>query len=146
MMQIAQLIAQRSTCNRLQVGTVITNNDMTTINAIGYNGGARGLKNECESDEPGKCGHIHSEENALIKADYNIKNKKIFITCSPCKQCAKKIVNAKISQVYFAELYRDPEPMQILSKANINVFQVDVKKNDFKFFHINTLIKRGKER
>src|SRR3989442_15005021 len=55
-MRMAEELAKRSTCARLQVGTVITTPDLTQVLGIGYNGNARGLPNRCDTNEPGKCG------------------------------------------------------------------------------------------
>ena len=129
MMKTAMIFSERSTCDRLHVGAVITNEEMTNIDAIGYNGGARGLSNACESTEPGKCGHIHAEINAIIKSNYNIPNKRIFITHSMCSACAKAIINARISRVYFRVQYRDKEPIKMLQKAGVEVYCVDTERN-----------------
>src|SRR5436190_22672404 len=67
-MRMAEELAKRSTCARLQVGTVITTSDLTQVLGIGYNGNARGLPNRCDSTTPGSCGCLHSEQNALLKA------------------------------------------------------------------------------
>jgi deoxycytidylate deaminase len=67
-MRMAEELAKRSTCARLQVGTVIATPDLTQVLGIGYNGNARGLANRCDSSIPGACGCLHSEQNALIKA------------------------------------------------------------------------------
>jgi len=130
MMDLAFSIAERSTCSRLKVGCVITNSEMTEINAIGYNGGAKGQGNECESLEPGKCGHLHAEINALIKADYSVKNKKAFITTIPCRNCAKALVNGDIVEVYFHHSYRDMSALEIFKAAGILVFQLDDEGNE----------------
>ncbi|TMF18039.1 MAG: hypothetical protein E6I36_14240, partial [Chloroflexi bacterium] len=57
-MRMAEELAKRSTCARLQVGTVITTPDLTQVLGIGYNGNARGLPNRCDSTTPGSCGCI----------------------------------------------------------------------------------------
>src|SRR6185295_3350876 len=67
-MRMAEELAKRSTCVRLQVGTVVTDQRLENVLAIGYNGNARGLPNRCDSSVPGSCGCIHSEMNALVKA------------------------------------------------------------------------------
>src|SRR5947209_16357815 len=81
-MRMAEELAKRSTCARNQVGTVITNSDLTQVLGIGYNGNARGLPNRCDGDEPGRCGCIHSEANALIKAGASEPGKVMFVTTS----------------------------------------------------------------
>ena len=68
-MKMAKLMAERSTCVRLHVGTVITSTDFRKVLSVGYNGNASGLHNGCDSTEPGKCGCLHSEENAVINCD-----------------------------------------------------------------------------
>src|SRR6266550_2535309 len=72
-MRMAEELAKRSTCARLQVGSVITSGDLTQVLGIGYNGNARGLPNRCDGTEPGRCGCIHSEANALVKAGAQIE-------------------------------------------------------------------------
>lgn len=75
-MNLAIKLSERSTCARLQVGTVITTTDFRKVLAIGYNGNASGLHNGCDSTEVGACGCLHSEENAIINCDVsrNIDN------------------------------------------------------------------------
>jgi dCMP deaminase len=141
MMGMAELVSKRSTCVRLQVGCVITNENLTSIEAFGYNGGARGLSNECESLEPGKCGHIHAEVNALIKCNYGTKHKKMFVTHSPCKQCAKLLINAGIEEVYCKFLYRDfEEPLEILRLANVRMFAYRGIENEGYFIDLINLV------
>ena len=74
-MRMAEELAKRSTCARLQVGTVVTNQALENVLAIGYNGNARGLPNRCDSTVPGSCGCIHSEMNALVKAPGSVRDK-----------------------------------------------------------------------
>ena len=62
-MRMAEELAKRSTCARLQVGTVVTDQRLENVLAIGYNGNARGLPNKCDSTVPGSCGCIHSERS-----------------------------------------------------------------------------------
>src|SRR5207302_7338657 len=67
-MRMAEELAKRSTCARLRVGTVVTDQLLENVLAIGYNGNARGLPNRCDSSVPGSCGCMHSEMTALVKA------------------------------------------------------------------------------
>src|SRR5438105_14592422 len=64
-MRMAEELAKRSTCVRLQVGTVVTDQQLENVLAIGYNGSARGLPNKYDSAVPGSCGCIHSGLTAL---------------------------------------------------------------------------------
>lgn len=125
MMLTATIFASRSCCSRLKVGCVVTNESLSNIISIGYNGAAKGLPNQCESDEPGKCGCNHAELNGILKSDYSIPNKKIFITHSPCRNCAKYIINASIKEVYFNELYRDSSGIDLLTKSSILVYHIN---------------------
>ena len=124
--QFAQLVATRSTCKRLQVGSVITSGDFTRVLAIGYNGNARGLPNTCDREEPGNCGCIHSEINALLKLDYTEPTKLMFLTDTPCLACAKAIINAGIDAVYYVRQYRNPEGIELLRSTGIPTQQVDL--------------------
>ena len=118
-MRMAEELAKRSTCLRLQVGTVITTPDLTQVLGIGYNGNARGLPNRCDSTEPGRCGCIHSEANALLKAGAALPGKTMFVTVSPCRMCAKMIVNANVARVFYRTAYRDASGLDILAAAGI---------------------------
>jgi dCMP deaminase len=118
-MRMAEELAKRSTCARLQVGTVITDPLLEHVVAIGYNGNARGFPNRCDSDEAGRCGCIHSEMNALVKAPGQLRDKVAFITASPCVMCAKLIVQANISHVFYREAYRDPAGLGVLQQAGV---------------------------
>ncbi len=112
-------MATRSTCKRLNVGSVVTNGDFTRVLAIGYNGNARGLPNTCDRDEAGNCGCIHSEINALLKLDYTEPEKIMFITDSPCVACSKAIINAGIQHVYYLREYRVSTGLGLLRGAGI---------------------------
>ena len=119
-------MATRSTCKRLQVGSVVTSGDFTRVLAIGYNGNARGLPNTCDREEPGNCGCIHSEINALLKLDYTEPTKLLFLTDTPCLDCAKAIINASIDAVYYLREYRKTEGLDLLRSVGIPTQQVDV--------------------
>ena len=118
----AQTIAKRSYDPRFQVGAVVVTEDNCQVLAIGYNGNYAGGPNEVESREPGQSGMIHAEINALIKLDYNNpKKKKLYLTLSPCRMCAKAIVNAGIREVIYKEAYRDLSGVELLKKCGITV-------------------------
>ena len=118
-MRMAEELAKRSTCARLQVGTVITDANLENVVAIGYNGNARGFPNRCDSDEAGKCGCIHSEMNALVKSPGQLREKVAFITASPCAMCAKLVVQANISHVFYRERYRSAAGLDMLERGGI---------------------------
>jgi len=129
-MHLAWLMSQRSTCKRLNVGCVIVSPDYRKVIAVGYNGNATGLKNECDSSEPGKCGCIHAEENAVINCDVpRTTPKVVFCTHLPCKMCAKRLVNlGGVRKVYYDEDYRLREGLDVLRDAGIRYQRLSVPK------------------
>lgn len=124
-MRMAEELAKRSTCRRLSVGTVITDPTLENVVAIGYNGNARGFPNDCDAPTPGACGCIHSEMNALVKAPGNLADKVVFVTASPCPMCAKLMVQAQVSHVYYREPYRRPEGLGVLQAAGVVAVRYD---------------------
>src|SRR5215467_3382434 len=124
-MRMAEELAKRSTCARLQVGTVITTPDLTQVLGIGYNGNARGLPNRCDTTTPGACGCLHSEQNALIKAGAQLPGKVMFVSASPCVMCAKMAINANVAKVYYREAYRDPSGLDVLRQGGVEVIHYD---------------------
>jgi len=118
-MRMAEELAKRSTCVRLQVGSVVTDQQLENVVAIGYNGNARGLPNTCDSAVPGNCGCIHSEMNALVKAPGSLRDKVMFISASPCVMCAKLIINAGVSHVFYRKAYRDPSGIEVLQRGGV---------------------------
>lgn len=124
--QMAHLISKRSYDPRNQVGAVVVTDDNTQVLSVGYNGNYSGGPNEVESEIPGESGMIHAEINALLKMDYNNPKKKImYVTLSPCKMCAKALVNAGISTVKYTQEYRNTEGVDILKSAGIEVIKLD---------------------
>ena len=124
-MRMAEELAKRSTCARNQVGSVITTGDLTQVLGIGYNGNARGLPNACDAAEAGRCGCLHSEANALLKAGAQTPGKLMFVTVSPCVMCAKMVVNSNVRTVYYRTAYRDPAGVAVLRQAGLDVIQYD---------------------
>jgi dCMP deaminase len=118
-MRMAEELAKRSTCARLQVGTVVTDQLLENVLAIGYNGNARGLPNRCDSAVPGSCGCIHSEMNALVKAPGATRDKVMFVSSSPCTMCAKLIINSGVTHVFYRKAYRDPSGIEVLEEGGV---------------------------
>lgn len=120
---LAFSLARRSTCKRLKVGTVITSTDYRKVLAIGYNGNASGLPNCCDRDEPGNCGCLHSEENAVINCDSPRHIEKyVFVSHLPCSACAKRLINlGNVKKVIYGYDYRKRDSLDILSAAGILV-------------------------
>lgn len=125
-LKLAQTLSQRSTCIRLQVGTVITTTDFRKVLAVGYNGNATGLPNCCDREEPGNCGCLHSEENAVINCDAprNVE-KYVFVTHLPCVGCAKRLINlGNVKKVFYGEEYRIRDSVRLLESVGIEVEQL----------------------
>jgi len=125
-MSIAKVVAQRSYDPRLKVGSIVVSADNTQMLSIGYNGNYKGGPHEPESLDAGQSGFIHSEANALIKCDFNFgKKKHMYLTHSPCRACAKLIVNAEIARVVYDVPYRDMSGLEILTSMGIEVFSLE---------------------
>lgn len=121
----AHMISQRSIDPKYKVGAVIVTSDNTQVLALGYNGDHKGGPNVRDSLDHGHSGLIHAEINALIKCDYNNpKDKKMYVTLSPCCVCAKAIINAGIKEVIFHERYVDSTGIDILQSCGIIVRSV----------------------
>ncbi len=119
-------ISRRSPDPKFQVGAVIVTKDNTQVLALGYNGDHKGGPNCRDSMEHGQSGFIHAEINALIKMDYNNpKDKKMYLTHTPCPVCAKAIVNAGIKEVYYISDYTNMTGLGILKETGIKVLKLE---------------------
>jgi dCMP deaminase len=123
-MDFAKIISERSYDPRHKVGAIVVTQDNTQVLAVGYNGNYSGGPNEVESGSPGESGMLHAEINALLKLDYNNPKKKtMYVTLSPCRMCAKAIINSGIDEVIYNEEYRDTSGLEILSSGGVSVFK-----------------------
>jgi dCMP deaminase len=122
-MSLAHALAKRSTCSRAKVGTVVTSTDFRKVLAVGYNGNATGLANCCDRDEPGNCGCLHSEENAVINCDApRATTKLVFVTMLPCSMCAKRLINlGGVQQIFYDVEYRSRDSLALLETSGIQV-------------------------
>lgn len=121
-METAHTIARRSCDPRYRVGALVVTQDNTQVLSLGYNGNYRGGPNEVESEVPGESGFLHAEINCLLKLDYNNpKQKVLYVTLSPCRMCAKAIVNAGISEVVYDSEYRDASGLDVLRSVGVRV-------------------------
>lgn len=125
-MELAASLAARSTCSRLNVGTVITSTDYRKVLAVGYNGNAAGLPNACDRIDAGNCGCLHSEENAVINCDSPRSiEKHVFVTHLPCTGCAKRLINlGGVKKVFYRNEYRSLDSIGLLQSVGIEVFQL----------------------
>jgi dCMP deaminase len=133
-MQIAELVASRSTCLRRSVGAVIVKNKR--ILATGYNGAPSGISHCAETgclraqlqvpsgERHELCRGIHAEQNAIIQAashGVTISGADLYCTNHPCSICAKMIINAGLKTIYYKEGYADALSAKMLSEADITL-------------------------
>lgn len=113
-------LATLSKCEERKVAAIITDRDLTQIYSIGLNGGPKGLV-DCMCKIDGKYGCVHAEINALIKCRSDAPGKVMFVSLSPCKQCAAAIINAPggFSTVYYLQQWKDTTGVELLKKAGI---------------------------
>ncbi len=137
-MQIALMVATRSTCLRRQVGAVIVKEKR--ILATGYNGAPRDLPH-CEEvgclrekmgipsgERQEICRGLHAEQNAIIQAALHrtgIKDAVLYTTLEPCITCSKMIINAGIKKIFFKEDYPDSLGREMLTEAKIELIKLE---------------------
>ena len=126
-LRMARIWAENSYCQRRQVGAIIVKDQM--IISDGFNGTPSGFENVCE-DESGTTNPyvLHAEANAISKVarSYNSSNgATLYVTASPCLECAKLIIQAGIKRVVFNELYRITDGIDLLKRAGIECVYID---------------------
>jgi len=129
-MEIAHVVAKRSTCPRLNVGSVVVWDNRVV--SIGYNGAPAGKPHCTEIGCKMQHGHcvstIHAEVNAIAHVPIEISKlpgKSIYITNAPCSKCAQVIMNnGTIARVFFGGAYQDTSPLGDLINRGIYVYRV----------------------
>jgi dCMP deaminase len=128
-MNIAQVVASRSTCPRKFVGAVIVRD--RTILSTGYNGSIRGMPHCTDAGHMMENDHcvatIHAEANAIIQAAKTgaiIDGGTIYVTASPCWNCFKQIANAGIRRIVYGEFYRDDRIFDVAARLSIDLLHV----------------------
>ena len=126
-LRMARIWAENSYCQRRQVGALVVKQGM--IISDGYNGTPSGFENVCE-DETGvtKPYVLHAEANAITKlarSSNNSDGATIYITASPCIECAKLIIQAGIKRVVYGEQYRLTDGIDLLRRAGIEVVYLE---------------------
>ena len=124
---MAAVWAKNSYCKRRQVGALLVKDRM--IISDGYNGTPSGFENICE-DENGvtKPYVLHAEANAITKvakSGNNSKGATLYVTASPCMECAKLMIQSGISRVVYRDEYRLTDGVDLLRKAGIEVEKID---------------------
>ena len=134
-MEIATVVAKRSTCLRNHVGALFVKNKR--ILSTGYNGASSGLEHcdiaGCARDGVASgtrhelCRAVHAEQNAIIQAalhGISIEGATLYCTHQPCILCAKMMINARIAKVVYCESYPDGTALDFLQQAGIEVVRV----------------------
>jgi dCMP deaminase len=126
-MQIAGCHAELSKAKRKKVGACLVTK--TGVCLTGYNGTPHGADNDCEDAQGStKQSVIHAELNCILKAakeGVSIQGSILYVTLSPCLQCAAMLVQAGVTQVIYLEEYRDTSGIQFLRNSGINVYHFD---------------------
>ncbi len=123
---MARVWSLNSYCIRRQVGALMVKDKM--IISDGYNGTPSGFENQCEEDGKTKAYVLHAEANAITKvakSNNSSHGATMYITASPCIECAKLIIQAGITRVVYSEDYRSDDGIALLRRAGIQVDQVD---------------------
>jgi dCMP deaminase len=129
-MNIASVVATRSTCDRRYVGAVIVRG--RTILSTGYNGSIRGVPHCSEVGHMMENGHciatVHAEANAIIQAAKNgvsTDGATLYVTASPCWSCFKMLANAGIKKIVYGENYGDKRVFDTAGRIGITMKSID---------------------
>ncbi|MCR5456003.1 MAG: dCMP deaminase family protein [Bacteroidales bacterium] len=127
-LRMARIWAENSYCTRRQVGALIVKDKM--IISDGYNGTPSGFENVCElEDGTTKPYVLHAEANAITKvakSNNNSLGATLYVTASPCMECAKLIIQSGIKRVVYGEMYRLTDGLDLLHRANIETVFIDI--------------------
>lgn len=126
-LRMAEIWAENSYCKRRKVGALLVKDKM--IISDGYNGTPSGFENVCE-DETGTTYPyvLHAEANAITKvarSNNSSEGATLYITTSPCIECAKLIIQAGIVRIVYKELYRITDGIDLLKSAGIECVHID---------------------
>ncbi len=130
-LRMAEIWAENSYCKRRQVGALLVKDKM--IISDGYNGTPAGFENVCEDEyDVTKPYVLHAEANAITKvarSNNSSENATLYITDSPCMECAKLIIQAGIRRVVYSKKYRNVEGLDLLTRAGIELIYIDEENN-----------------
>ena len=127
-LRMALIWAENSYCKRRKVGTLVVKDKM--IISDGYNGTPSGFENICEDENNlTKSYVLHAEANAITKlarSSNNSDGATLYVTASPCIECAKLIIQAGIKRVVYGEKYRLDDGIRLLQRAGIEVVYLEL--------------------
>ncbi|RLD37248.1 MAG: CMP deaminase [Bacteroidetes bacterium] len=130
--EMAHVWAKNSYCERRQVGALIVKNRM--IISDGYNGTPSGFENVCEEENnTTKAYVLHAEANAITKvakSNNSSDGATLYITDSPCMECAKLIIQSGIKRVVFDRRYRITDGLDLLERAGVELEELHLKSAD----------------
>ena len=128
-LRMARIWAENSYCKRRQVGALIVKDKM--IISDGYNGTPSGFENNCEEeDNTTKPYVLHAEANAITKmacSNNSSKDSTLYVTASPCIECAKLIIQSGIKRLVYSEKYRLDDGIKLLERAEIEVVYINME-------------------
>lgn len=128
-LRMAHIWAENSYCKRRKVGALVVKDKM--IISDGYNGTPSGFENICEDDNNVTKPYVlHAEANAITKlarSGNNSDGSTLYVTASPCIECAKLIIQAGIRRVVYGEKYRLDDGIRLLQRAGVEVDFLDMK-------------------
>ena len=127
-LRMARIWAENSYCKRRQVGALVVKDQR--IISDGYNGTPSGFDNVCEENNVSFPYVLHAEANAITKlarSHNNSDGATLYVTASPCIECAKLIIQAGIRRVVYGERYRLDEGLKLLERAGIDAIELKVK-------------------
>ena len=125
-LRMARIWAENSYCKRRQVGALIVKDKM--IISDGYKGTPSGFENVCEENDVTKPYVLHAEANAITKiarSSNSSDGATLYVTASPCLECAKLIIQSGIKRVIYSEHYRLEDGINLLKRAGIEVTYID---------------------
>jgi len=126
-MRMALIWAENSYCKRRQVGALLVKDKM--IISDGYNGTPSGFENICEDDSNVTKSYVlHAEANAITKVARSFNSSDgatLYVTASPCIECAKLIIQAGILRVVYGEPYHLDDGLNLLRRAEIEIVFCD---------------------
>nr|MBP7471852.1 dCMP deaminase family protein [Prevotella sp.] len=126
-LRMAAIWAENSYCKRRQVGALVVKDKR--IISDGYNGTPSGFENVCEDEnDVTKSYVLHAEANAITKlarSSNNSDGSTLYITSSPCIECAKLIIQAGVKRVVFSAIYRLTDGIELLKRAGIEVIYMN---------------------
>ena len=128
---MARIWAENSYCKRRQVGALVVKDHR--IISDGYNGTPSGFDNVCEENDVTFPYVLHAEANAITKlarSHNNSDGATLYVTASPCIECAKLIIQAGIKKVVYAEKYRLTDGIDLLRQAGVEVIYLNPDNND----------------